>query len=131
MSSYFITGASRGIGFEIVKQLSALPSNQISIIFAAIRSDVPSQLQEVINKCSGRVVPIQVQVTDRSSIDKATKVVDEKLAGNGLDALINNAYVSNISAAPSGPCLPWYCVLIDSQRHHAVHSRWYSNNERD
>lgn len=91
MASYLVTGASRGIGFELVRQLSALPPSQVSTIFAAIRSDAPSQLQELIEGSAGRVVAVKVQVTDRASIDGAAKVVGEKLSGKGLDCLINNA----------------------------------------
>jgi NAD(P)-dependent dehydrogenase (short-subunit alcohol dehydrogenase family) len=91
MSSYLITGANKGIGLELVKQLSALPASQVSTVFAAIRSDVPQQLQDLINGSNDRVVVVKVQVTDRASIDQAAKVVADKLDGEGLDCLINNA----------------------------------------
>lgn len=92
MSSYLITGANRGVGLELVKQLSAFPATKISVIFAAIRADVPAPLQDLIDGSRGRIVPVQVQITDRSSIAKAVEIVQHKLSGKGLDVLINNAY---------------------------------------
>ncbi|KAK5171953.1 uncharacterized protein LTR77_003590 [Saxophila tyrrhenica] len=91
MASYFVTGANRGIGLELTKQLSELPATQVSKIFAAIRSSPPHALQKLVESSNGRVVPVQVQVTDRSSIDKAANEVAGMLDGKGLDVLINNA----------------------------------------
>lgn len=97
MSSYLVTGANRGIGFELIKQLTAFPPSQVSTVFAAIRSDAPSQLQELIDNSAGRVVAVKVQVTDRSSIDQAAKVIEDHLSGTGLDCLINNAGIQTFA----------------------------------
>ncbi len=90
MASYFITGASRGIGLEMVRQLAAMPATEVSTVFAAVRS-TPEALSKIVDSSDGRVVPVEVQITDKTSIAAAAKTVERKLNGNGLDVLINNA----------------------------------------
>lgn len=93
MSSYFVTGAGRGLGLGLVSQLVQLPPSQVSVVFAASRSSPTSDLQRLIDSYPGRVVPINVIITDRTSIDKAVAEIESSLAGRGLDVLINNAGV--------------------------------------
>jgi NADP-dependent 3-hydroxy acid dehydrogenase YdfG len=97
MASFFVTGASRGIGYELVSQLSEQPASQVSVVFAAIRSRPSEQLRALIERSSGRVIPVTVTITDRASIDKAVSEVETHLAGKGLDFLINNAGVMPLS----------------------------------
>lgn len=92
MGCYLITGASRGFGLAIVHELAALPASDVSKIFATARSDAPA-LTELVKKSSGRVVFIQLDVTNEASIKKAAAEVEANLAGEGLDVLINNAGV--------------------------------------
>nr|A0A455LLX2.1 RecName: Full=Short-chain dehydrogenase/reductase atnB; AltName: Full=Arthripenoid biosynthesis cluster protein B [Arthrinium sp.]AYO60875.1 carbonyl reductase AtnB [Arthrinium sp.] len=86
MSSWAITGASRGIGFEFAKQLSADGSNQV---FALIRSEPSAELAEL---SSGRenLHVIQADVTDAQGLSEAAAKVGE-LTGNKLDVFISNA----------------------------------------
>ncbi|KIY03420.1 uncharacterized protein Z520_00111 [Fonsecaea multimorphosa CBS 102226] len=93
MSAYLVTGAGRGLGLEFISQLSKLPEDQISIIFAATRSDPSDALQQLITRSKGRVVHLPMVITDRDSIKTAVAQVDKTLAGKGLDVLINNAGV--------------------------------------
>lgn len=91
MSTYLITGTSRGIGLELTKQLSELPSTQVSKIFAVTRGP-SSGLQRVIDSSSGRVINIVIDnISSKSSVSKAVQEVEKHLNGNGLDVLINNA----------------------------------------
>ena len=92
MASYLITGASRGFGLALVHELAALPTSDASKIFATARGDAPA-LTEVVKKSSGRVVFVQLDVTNEASIKKAAAEVEASLAGKGLDVLINNAGV--------------------------------------
>ncbi|KAL8645078.1 MAG: hypothetical protein Q9226_007464 [Calogaya cf. arnoldii] len=92
MASYLITGTSRGFGLALVHELATLPASDISKIFATARGDAPS-LTELVKKSSGRVIFIQLDVTDEASIKKAAAEVEANLAGKGLDVLINNAGV--------------------------------------
>lgn len=94
MASYLITGASRGIGLELVNQLSKLPQDQVSIIFAATRSkEAPEGLQRIIESSKGRVVHILLPITDKAGIAAAIPQLEAKLGAKGLDVLVNNAGV--------------------------------------
>lgn len=90
MASFFITGASRGFGLALVKELLALPTSKVSKIIASSRSD-SSTLSEVVNSSSGRAEWVKLDVTDQESIKKAAAETEAKLGGKGLDVLINNA----------------------------------------
>jgi NAD(P)-dependent dehydrogenase (short-subunit alcohol dehydrogenase family) len=100
MSSYLITGASRGLGFEIVKALLQKPASEVSTVFAAIRGTPPPTLQDVIEQSPGRVVVVKLEVSDEASIAAAANDVKDKLAGRGLDVLINNAAIANMTPTP-------------------------------
>ena len=88
MASYLITGSSRGIGLEVTKLLASL--SDVGIVFATARS-LSQALQDVIASFGGRVCFVSLEVTKEDSIAAAVREVTEKLAGNGLDVLINNA----------------------------------------
>lgn len=88
MSSYLITGCSRGLGLELASQFAS--SGEVSTIFAAARKESPA-LKELIEKSNGRVIFVQIDVTNEASIIKAATEVEKALGGKGLDVLINNA----------------------------------------
>ena len=81
-----ITGASRGIGFETVKQLAKDPSNQILALSRNFEKLV--QLQEFC--LENHQNNIQIHSFDLSQIDKPSldKHIDQM---GGLDVLIHNA----------------------------------------
>lgn len=91
MSSYLVTGAGRGLGLEFVRQLSQRPAEQVSVVFAAIRGSPSEALQKFVYESNGRLVILHMVVSDKSSIATAVEQVKVKLAGQGLDVLINNA----------------------------------------
>ncbi|TFK89373.1 NAD(P)-binding protein [Polyporus arcularius HHB13444] len=89
---WLITGANRGIGLEIVQQLLQSPSN---IVIAACRNPAKAtELQELAKKAGGKVHVVELDVSDKESINKAAKEVSEILGGKGIDYLVNNAGVS-------------------------------------
>ncbi|TVY14406.1 C-factor [Lachnellula arida] len=90
MASYLVTGASRGLGFEMTRQLISLPVSQVNKVFATTRADAPG-LTELAQKSSGRLVVIKLDVSKEATIKEAAKEVEANLAGKGLDVLINNA----------------------------------------
>ncbi|OKP10351.1 hypothetical protein PENSUB_4198 [Penicillium subrubescens] len=92
MASILITGASRGFGLALVRELSSRPAAQVSKVFAAARGDSPA-LKEVAAASSGRVSVVRLDVTDEPSIKSAAAEVEAQLGGKGLDVLINNAGV--------------------------------------
>ncbi|EFX02869.1 short chain dehydrogenase reductase [Grosmannia clavigera kw1407] len=92
MASFLVTGASRGLGLALTKELVSLPAAQVSMIFACARGDAPP-LHDIAKASHGRVVVIKLDVTDQASIKTAASQVETALGGKGLDVLINNAGV--------------------------------------
>ncbi|KAL4739581.1 hypothetical protein BDV11DRAFT_187193 [Aspergillus similis] len=92
MSSFVVTGASRGLGLAFVRRLAALPASEVSTVFATARSQSP-ELEELAKQSAGRVIVIKLEVTDEASIKQAAAEVGDRLSGKGLDVLINNAGV--------------------------------------
>jgi short-subunit dehydrogenase len=80
-----ITGASKGIGFEMVKQLSENPN---TLVIAVSRNIAP--LTKLIDqKNTHSILPVKADIT--SSIDQKKIVKMIKALGLKIDILINNA----------------------------------------
>lgn len=90
MASYLITGASRGFGLALTRQLASLPAPEVSKIFATARGNTPD-LEELAKQSPDRIVVLKLDVTDQESIKQAAVNVEATLKGEGLDVLINNA----------------------------------------
>ncbi|KAF6807937.1 short chain oxidoreductase [Colletotrichum sojae] len=73
MASFLITGASRGFGLALVRELASRPSSDIG------------------TSSDGRDVVVKLDVIDEASVKKVAAEVETKLSGKGLDVLINNA----------------------------------------
>jgi NAD(P)-dependent dehydrogenase (short-subunit alcohol dehydrogenase family) len=76
-----VSGASRGIGREIARQLA---EGHGFLVLAGARD--PSKVEE-----SDSITAVQLDVTDQSSVDAARKQIEDD--PGRLDALINNAGV--------------------------------------
>ena len=95
MSSYLITGSSRGLGLELVKQLLLAPPSSVSTIIATSRNASPSPaLEKEIRDSKGRVHYVQLDVNDKENIHSVFQQANHILEGRGLDVLINNAGTS-------------------------------------
>ncbi|KAF2136705.1 uncharacterized protein K452DRAFT_292218 [Aplosporella prunicola CBS 121167] len=92
MSSYFITGSSRGLGLTLARQLAAKPASEVSKVFASARSET-EPLKNLVAENNGRVEFVQLDVTSEESAKKAASTVEQSLGEKGLDVLINNAGV--------------------------------------
>ena len=112
MASYLITGASRGFGLALARQLASLPASDVSKVFATARRDAPA-LDDLVKASSGRVDVVILDVTNEAAIKQAAVEVEAKLKGKGLDVLINNAGVCQYAfdgvksmSASHGPHVP-------------------------
>lgn len=79
-----VTGASRGIGRAVATALAAQ-----GIRVALLARDL-DRLKEVAETAGADSFPVQCDVTDDASIDRAVRVVRERFS-RGPDILINNA----------------------------------------
>ncbi|KAL5354874.1 hypothetical protein ACLOAV_000965 [Pseudogymnoascus australis] len=87
MSSYVISGVSRGIGFEFLRQLSANPANTI---FGLVRDKAAVKAKVAAEIGRQNIHIIQADTTDYVALEKAAQIVSEKTNG-ALDYLIANA----------------------------------------
>lgn len=84
-TTWLVTGSSRGIGFEVVKQLASDPSREI---FATCRNP---ETASALNSLSGKLHVVKLDVDDEVSIRNAAETISAILGDRGLDYLINNA----------------------------------------
>ncbi|KAJ5200192.1 hypothetical protein N7491_009008 [Penicillium cf. griseofulvum] len=88
MPSYVITGASRGIGWELLRQLSGHSNNTVVGIVrnkSATQEKVKEKLPERTN-----IHIVQADITDYAAL-KAAAAETATITGGGLDYLIANA----------------------------------------
>ena len=85
---YFITGASRGIGLELVNQLVKRDN---AIVFAGVRN--PFSLEKLYPSPPSNLHIIQCDVTSDDSVSKAAESL-ARISGR-VDVLINNAGIDN------------------------------------
>ncbi|XP_051976104.1 C-factor [Xyrauchen texanus] len=93
--SVLITGASRGLGLQMVKQLATAPERPKKIIATARNPDA-EELQKLAKSHHGIYV-ISLDITSDTSVDAAAQAVESIVGSDGLNCLINNAAV-NISS---------------------------------
>lgn len=84
-----VTGANRGIGEHLVRELLV---HDVKRIYAAARK--PEKLPDFKDQ---RVVPLKLDITDNAEIKAATE------AARDTDILINNAGVATFAGVLSGP----------------------------
>jgi NAD(P)-dependent dehydrogenase (short-subunit alcohol dehydrogenase family) len=86
MATVLVTGANRGIGFELTRQYAG---DGARVIACARRPDDAKDLQAIASASGGRVVLHELDVTDAGSIAALARELD----GHPVDILINNAGV--------------------------------------
>ncbi|MDT5107293.1 MAG: 3-oxoacyl-[acyl-carrier protein] reductase [Mycobacterium sp.] len=94
-----VTGASRGIGAEIVRRLAA-DGAAVAFTYGASAAEAEKLAAEV-NAGGGTVVAIQA---DSGDPEQVARSIDEAVAKlGGLDVLVNNAGVAYFSGVESFP----------------------------
>ena len=93
MATYLITGCSRGLGLELVRQLATRPASDVTAVVATARGDAPPALAKLIDSSGGRIQFFKMDVTSEKSIKDAAAAVESSVGA--IDVLINNAATSN------------------------------------
>ncbi|KAK0710614.1 hypothetical protein B0H67DRAFT_494065 [Lasiosphaeris hirsuta] len=99
MSSYAVTGTSRGLGLEFVRQLSQNPQNTV---FAIARTPEAATDLKALAEERANVHIIKADVTDPNSLLAAAAAVS-KITNGSLDVLINNAVTFNYASVGLTP----------------------------
>ncbi|KAI0353986.1 NAD-P-binding protein [Trametes cingulata] len=91
-TTWLVTGASRGIGLELVRQLLESPDN---LVVAACRNpEKAAALNNLKSNAKGTLHIIQLDVSDFDNIRASAKQLEPILGEIGLDYLINNAAIA-------------------------------------
>jgi NAD(P)-dependent dehydrogenase (short-subunit alcohol dehydrogenase family) len=91
-----ITGANKGIGKEIARQLGKLG---IMVIIGARDEKKGEEAEEELRSQGIDVLTVKLDVTEQSSIDAAALEIEEKFGK--LDILVNNAGIGIDTGKPS------------------------------
>ncbi|KAI0856236.1 NAD(P)-binding protein [Xylaria cubensis] len=97
MPSYVITGVSSGLGFEMLRQISADPNNTV----IGIVRNKPATDKKVADELENRSNIHVLAIADITNIDDLKRAAEETalITGGALDHLIANAgYVSNFDS---------------------------------
>lgn len=89
---YLVTGANRGIGREIVRQLAMQRPQSVVILASRVEADGKTEADAItkeIGPGKAEIVSHQLDVTNDDSVKKIAEWV--KSSYGGLDVLINNA----------------------------------------
>ncbi|XP_056310167.1 C-factor-like [Danio aesculapii] len=91
--SALVTGANRGLGLEMVKQLLEAPCSKVFAGCLDIDGPNSEALMELAKKHPGVITLEHLDVSDPSSIKESAKKVGSLLGEKGLNLLVNNAGV--------------------------------------
>lgn len=92
MSNFLVTGSSRGLGLELVRQLSARACLEGGLVIATARK-CSLKLTELIAQSNGCIVFVALDIAEESIIAESAEQVRSALNENSLDMLINCAGV--------------------------------------
>lgn len=102
----FVTGAGSGIGRAIALQLA---SDGAAVAVTDVRRDSAEETLGLITAAGGRGIAIDLDVRDRSAVERA---VDETVATLGrIDLLVNNAGVVTMSGLDAVTDEEWDFVV--------------------
>jgi len=90
MEKILITGANRGVGFEITRQY--LQAGNIHIIATCRNPDTATELQALAQQHPNHLDVVQLDINDSKSIEASMQAVEGVV--ESLDVLINNAGIN-------------------------------------
>ncbi len=90
MKRILITGANRGVGFEMTRQYVA--SHDVHIYATCRTPDRATDLNELTQQHPDKVTVVQLDINDSVSIEASVKAITSHT--NALDILINNAGIN-------------------------------------
>lgn len=93
--TWFITGSSRGFGRNLV--VAALEAGD-QVVATARR---PEQLDDLVKEYGDRVLPVALDVTDRSAATAALQAGVDRFGR--IDVVVNNAGYANVSPVETTP----------------------------
>ncbi|MFJ2954608.1 SDR family NAD(P)-dependent oxidoreductase [Streptomyces sp. NBC_00669] len=93
--TWFITGSSRGFGRQLA--LAALAAGD-NVVATARR---PEQLDDLVRQYGDRVLPVALDVTDRSAAVAGLRAAVDRFGR--VDVVVNNAGYANTSAVETTP----------------------------
>jgi NAD(P)-dependent dehydrogenase (short-subunit alcohol dehydrogenase family) len=85
----FVTGASQGIGAGIAVEMAR---QGYDVAVSSTRPEKLSPVLDEIRKAGARALPVELDIRDQASIDRAMAAVAGEFGG--LDVLVNNAAVA-------------------------------------
>ncbi|KAK5867964.1 hypothetical protein PBY51_012415 [Eleginops maclovinus] len=89
-----VTGANRGIGLELVRQL-AQSIGENAHIYACCREIEGPRAQALKNLSTpGKITLVKLDLSDEGSISSAVQAVSRNMEAGGLNLLINNAAIN-------------------------------------
>jgi NAD(P)-dependent dehydrogenase (short-subunit alcohol dehydrogenase family) len=89
--SVVVTGASSGIG----RATALLLAQKGWQVFATVRND--SDVRALTDASDGMLQPLKLEITDSDSIAATAAEVKVRLAGRGLNAIVNNAGIGTVA----------------------------------
>ncbi|TBU41798.1 C-factor [Dichomitus squalens] len=98
-NTWLITGANRGIGLELTRQLLTVPTN---IVVATCRNpNGATELRALKDAAQGTLHIAPIDVSSEGSIKNSVSIVQEALGEGGIDILYNNAAINEEDDVPS------------------------------
>ncbi|CAI4044233.1 hypothetical protein SUVZ_01G0810 [Saccharomyces uvarum] len=94
-TTYFIIGGNRGIGFNLVKTLSASTDNVVIASFRGLPSLPKNKQLEDLRKSRNNIHVVQLDVTEDESINRIADEIRKTPSFEGIDVFIASSGISD------------------------------------
>ena len=106
-----ITGANKGIGFEIARQLGL--DHGMTVLIGARDEQRGQEAAAKLTAMGIDARPVSLDVTDPANVRQAAQWVETEFGGK-LDVLVNNAGIASERCAPSETDLAKFKMIYDT-----------------